>query len=495
MQYSIRALQLADLRARRLCGRHQIASDGKHLIDGVPFGLPFIQRTTNNRPAITIPPRKKRRTVLSGWGQDPEQGREDPNADEEGDGEWLPPGNAGFGKELSILPTEHDMSMGTVIRHPVDYSADEDSEEADEYEPEENELESELKALKEDFEQPPSQFIDIPAQDQVAGGTSTRSSSAAKRPSSADALRRGSLMGTSSLSSKRSRVDDLSPRTSKAVRFNKGQDMPEPLQSGEIARPVENTLETSESDSDLSSSSDSDVDSSSEDDSSEESASEEENSDSSSDSDDSSSSDSEEVSPSPPSKKVQRRSIVNPPGEGSIRTKKSNNRYKLRRRLSKLKELGVLNADADFAALRAWEEAHGGWHYPEEASILSAPATKAEKADKKEQEQREFEAKRQKLLRDLASGGVDVGETSEKENVPPRRSGAAEQVAPEETVEDAKPEKDRSSRRSLDVASSRRLLFGSLGIRTPKTKEEEEEARRKAKSRDADGRRGGERRG
>ena len=36
----IRALKTQDLRSRRLGGRHQISSDGRHLIDGVAFGRP-----------------------------------------------------------------------------------------------------------------------------------------------------------------------------------------------------------------------------------------------------------------------------------------------------------------------------------------------------------------------------------------------------------------------------------------------------------------------
>ena len=56
---SIRALQTSDLRIRKFSGRHQISSDGKHLIDGVAFGRPFLRRA--DRPAVRIPPRKRRR--------------------------------------------------------------------------------------------------------------------------------------------------------------------------------------------------------------------------------------------------------------------------------------------------------------------------------------------------------------------------------------------------------------------------------------------------
>ncbi|KAJ5121129.1 uncharacterized protein N7515_009090 [Penicillium bovifimosum] len=503
----IRALQLADLRARRLCGRHQITAEGKHLIDGVAFGSPFLKRTTTSRPAITIPPRKKRRTVLSGWEQPSDFVPAPVHVDEEEDGEWLPPPETGFGKELSIMAGEHDESLGTVIRHPVDYTAESESEaEVSEMSDiEENELESELKALKEDFEEP-SQFVDIRNQTRGASGHAVRAASIVKRPTS-----KGSIAAASSLSSKRSRGDDSSPRTSKAVRFNKGAgkedeampDLPQAVQ----APPVEDSVaESSESDSSESSASSSDSDSEEESDSDSdeasssevEPASEASDSDSSSSSEDSDSSESEsEEEAPPPPKTVQRPVVSGIPGEGTMRTKKSNNRLKLRRRLSKLKELGALPQEADFEALRAWEQSHGGWHFPEqpvkpepvvepqqhvEPEMESAEALrKKQKRDKKQQEQEEFEARRQKLLQDLASGnGVYVDATSEKENVPPRASASiAQPLVSQDVSDEAEREQDASHRRNLDIASSRRMLFGERGMRTPKTKEDEEETRQK----------------
>jgi hypothetical protein len=56
---SIRPLMTAEERARTLTGRHQISGDGRHLVDGVPFGRPYLRHP--NRPAVRIPPRKRRR--------------------------------------------------------------------------------------------------------------------------------------------------------------------------------------------------------------------------------------------------------------------------------------------------------------------------------------------------------------------------------------------------------------------------------------------------
>ena len=60
-QISIRPLQTSDLRVRKFSGRHQISADGKHLIDGVAFGRPFLKRA--DRPAVCIQPRKRKRVT------------------------------------------------------------------------------------------------------------------------------------------------------------------------------------------------------------------------------------------------------------------------------------------------------------------------------------------------------------------------------------------------------------------------------------------------
>ncbi|OAA65828.1 ef-hand 2 [Niveomyces insectorum RCEF 264] len=56
----IRPLISEELKKRRLSGRHQISSDGKHLLDGVPFGRPLLKRPAN-RPPVHILPRKRPR--------------------------------------------------------------------------------------------------------------------------------------------------------------------------------------------------------------------------------------------------------------------------------------------------------------------------------------------------------------------------------------------------------------------------------------------------
>ncbi|KAI0506343.1 hypothetical protein F5B22DRAFT_650903 [Xylaria bambusicola] len=60
----IRALDRDDHHRRRISGRHQISSDGRHLIDGIPFGRPRL-RTGTTRPNIYIPPLKRARLAYT----------------------------------------------------------------------------------------------------------------------------------------------------------------------------------------------------------------------------------------------------------------------------------------------------------------------------------------------------------------------------------------------------------------------------------------------
>ena len=60
----IKPLQYVDVRARTLTGRDQIAADGRHLVDGVPFGRPCLKGPV--RPQLSIPPRKTRKLLHDG---------------------------------------------------------------------------------------------------------------------------------------------------------------------------------------------------------------------------------------------------------------------------------------------------------------------------------------------------------------------------------------------------------------------------------------------
>ncbi|KAI9368282.1 hypothetical protein BJX61DRAFT_546685 [Aspergillus egyptiacus] len=498
----IRALQISDLRARRLSGRHQISADGKHLIDGVPFGKPFLKRPTSSRPAVVIPPRKKRRTTLALWGAG--------SAYEEEDTEWAPHQPTGAGKKLSLLKPDSEIGKegeydykysyqddyedyhepnedgdGTVIRHNVDTAAvseGDDDDDASGFEP--GDLTQELQDLKKDMEVPvPTELEKVDAE-VAPGGHYLRSRSSIQQPGP----RKSSL---SRRSIDKASEDNSPQRNSKSVTFDKPkQELPtpkreaSPVRAGSTSEESEESV-SSESDSSSSASESSDSEPNEEDMSSDESSASETStnsspeSESNSESDDSSSESSESESESEdedvPLSMPSQKHPANPPGTGSIRTKKLNQRVKLRRRLSKYKQLGVLGENADFAALRQLEAENGG------PLRISRPTINSE-----EHEKEVFEAKRQKLLRDLESGGVDISLLDEKENIgpspaEPESSQQADDhdehyVTANDTTE-ATP--DIPQRRTLDVASTRRLLFGSLGVKTPRTKEEEEATRKK----------------
>lgn len=488
----IRALQIADLRARRLSGRHQISTDGRHLIDGVPFGRPYLKRSSSSRPAISIPPRKKRRT-LGNIGY------------EEEETEWGPVEHGITGKEVSALRDayqEDDIDHretrdeegddedyyedyhegqdgdgedgdGTVIRHPIvereDVQVSESDADISDFET--GDLTEELQGLKEDMqisglevgemdEQQPSRLRTTRTPEQAT----QEEIGAAKSPSQAS---RATI--------------ERSPWARKSVRFSSHGEQASPVSrktEESSAGAKESAPAASVSSEEIATSTSSDSDSS--DTSSDEDGSVSLSDDSASDSESSSSassalSDSEDEQPKDSSvlEKAQSNKIK-PPGYGSSRTKKSNQRMKLRRRLSKLKELGILPEQANFTALREWEATHGDWNAGLESQLTTDGGRQS-----RDQEQAEFEAKRQRLLRDLESGGVDVDALSSQENTP-----AVEDVEPEQEQREGDTamddvEVEPMKKRSLDVASTRRMLFGSLGVKPPRSKEDEKATREK----------------
>ncbi|KAL4991773.1 hypothetical protein BDW68DRAFT_127068 [Aspergillus falconensis] len=508
----IRALQISDLKARQISGRHQISADGRHLIDGVPFGKPFLKRPTSSRPAIAIPPRKKRRTTLALWGSGSAYDEENP--------EWAPPvpRHAGTGKELSLLKPEgeagkmdgdmdeyedayqddyedyhepNEDSDGTVIRHNIGKMSEstESEDDNDSSRSETGDLSQELQDLKKDIE-----LSGLSPQSGKPDAKVRRSYSTRSRPSTTQAAPRKSSLSRRSTGGPTD--GDASRRESKRVSFDKlKQDLltakPQSLapRAGSTSEEPEDSV-SSESDSDRSMSDSSasessdtdssiaDTESESESESAPAAASESSDSESDSSSESSASesdSEPEEVCKAKPVSKPAHE--ANPPGTGSERTRKCNRRAKMRRRLTKLKQMGFLDENANFDALREWDAKNRDSNF-----TFTDPSQKSRKA----QEQEEFEAKRRKLLRDLESGGVDVSFVPEKENPTLDSVGPDTSELPEdhdehyETANDTTPANaELLKRRSLDVASTRRLLFGSLGVRTPRSKEDEEATRKK----------------
>jgi hypothetical protein len=369
------------------------------------------------------------------------------------------------GKELVMFDDVSD--QGTVIRHPTDgfddvQASDSDADASD---LEDEDLAEELKGLRHDLEAEGLKAADLesPRVTRTSGRVSRLTHRGPQAAVDASPTRRSSASA-----SQRSDSAPPSQKSSKNVRFHQvseGEDSSSASDESSEEEPSSEESEEAEAES---------ADSSDED--------------SSSDTSDTSSiSDSESEPEMTPTVIEKPQHGFTPPGQGSVKTKKSNHRNKLRRKLAKLKELGQLPPDANFQDLRAWEVKNGGGPLTEVMDVGESRSSQG-------REQSEFEARRQQLLRQLESGGIDVDGHSEKENIPPQyRNGSpsqkesAENVGNEPVAESgadvANPTIEEApasaKRRKLDVASSRRLLFGSLGVRTPKSKADEEATRQK----------------
>ena len=217
-----------------------------------------------------------------------------------------------------------------------------------------------------------------------------------------------------------------------------------------------------------------------------------------------------------------------PPGEGKASTKARNERRRIAKRLDNLKTHGILPVGATPEHLRAWEKAKAEHldltgtskagsspgaksdevgtdsiqdlenngpsstssskvtvsQTPSNAKVtvsVSGAADKARHKDKKSKSaaphnETEFEERRQRLLDSIQAGGIDIENGGFQESISSKRP-----IAPGETDQSpAEEDQEPSTKRlRLDVAVSRRLVFGSLGLRTPKTKSDEEMARTK----------------
>lgn len=145
-QVLIRPLLDGDLKRRRLTGRHQISVDGRHLVDGVAFGRPWL-RVPRERPMLEIPPRKRARLMYEfedieaeGEEEDEEEDDEDFMDEEGSDGEDEDEdedSEAGEMLQLENGPQSDDESEST-------------SEEEDEQDEQDENMDDELQLLRRD---------------------------------------------------------------------------------------------------------------------------------------------------------------------------------------------------------------------------------------------------------------------------------------------------------------------------------------------------------
>ncbi|KAI1653862.1 hypothetical protein F4813DRAFT_373039 [Daldinia decipiens] len=157
-----------------------------------------------------------------------------------------------------------------------------------------------------------------------------------------------------------------------------------------------------------------------------------------------------------------------PPGAGNERTKKRNAR---RRAANKAKKLA------------------------QQSTIMGATSTSEETGLSAIDEKALFEAKRQELLNAIASGGIEIGlptrlnESSrtfastkrklDEHNEPNRQVIQPDTSAMTPVDEDADSSASVQKKLRVDIGAGRRLIFGALGLRNPKTKEDEDKLREK----------------
>ncbi|EFW13957.1 hypothetical protein D8B26_004128 [Coccidioides posadasii str. Silveira] len=419
----IRPLHYEELEVRQIGGRHQIATDGTHLIDGVAFGKRPLKRGAPSRPPIKIPPRNKRRRI--------------------NEAEWV--SDRSVTRCLGVSPSPPRLEEGWCVHRSLSPAPAEVGPRADANGQRSQELsETGDKTDTQGIERPPltsDSAVVINAVDKfdhdamVSGGDTKDSSKQAGNRIWTVVKEEKSILSSSSSDSSES-------------------------ESGMSSSSEESSEEVGDSSSDLSSSVSSTSASSSVS--------------SSISSDDTSSVSESDVSvievQKPPAKpealtsEIIARPNMNPPGMGSRRTKHSNLRTKLRKRLAKMKAAGILPQDANFDDLRAWDQTGVRRSVPKplectaETDKVMSP-TKAE-----------FEKRRAQLLRDIEAGGVDVSPNSAQRDPKAVQPSSSVDATATPVSEDRLPNK----KAKLDLASTRRLLFGSLGLRTPKTKSDAE---------------------
>ena len=475
----IRPLSYAEVRARMVLGRDQISFDGRHLYDGLPYGRPMLRGVV--RPEVRIPPRKRMRLIedavpQAGDGtivpfQDVEEDDEDEDEDEdeEDDEDYQ------MDDEVSDGDTEEDANE--------EESSEDDSEDSSE---EGESSDSDTSSTSDD-----SSDSDSSESESEWNGIQSGSSSPAKQAATKTAL--GSRMTL--------------PNAQKG-----GRDSHDSLTASESVS-LKRKAPSSQDDSSL--------------------------------------------NPQPPSKAGK---VVGTPFQGKPETSVRNARRRDSKKLAHLKQVGVLHKDANLADLREWEA--GGKHAAGQVQATSAaeiqvndPAAEllnnAEEAaaaaekdtstetfgrssdaedragavdsdeeeapeEQKNETAKRLEEERQKLLSQIATGGIEVGEKKRRnrkrgasqpdedahisETQNSRQDSAAGSAEPPsaelqdtETMAGApKPGKPSATdmipssvarRSKLDLAGSKRLLFGSLGVRVPKTQEEKDALQKKLTAR------------
>ncbi|TKA39061.1 hypothetical protein B0A54_09658 [Friedmanniomyces endolithicus] len=495
----IRPMMWAETRARRLGGRDQITADGRHLVDGLPFGRPRLR--AGSRPEVRIPA-MQRRTI-----EDEEDGQV------EDDEERV--AREGGGMALVRLDEVEDYLDDEDGEDDGDFEMDVEGGGVDASEAEgsseEGSVESESGSESSGETSATSSSSDNNLNENASMSEASWDGieSAAPTPLGKEAAGKavpGSLVGLTGATVKGQEVKMASPVKSTRTVASKHKSNPGPPDGGRVDEALNSLNESNKS---LQGKAPSDLP--------------------------------RESRVEGGSERVKRDNA--PPFQGTAETKTRNARKRDSRKLAYLKRTDVLPLDATLATLHQWENSQkyqesqpdGGGseqHVVQPASeateaqtdgtgVKSASAGREDysldtedrapphdmKRDHAAMEHAEhdkpvqIERQRKALLKAIATGGVDIEDKSYK-----RKRAEVEDEEPPDEISAKRPALDSSqsheqqsqfavasnmpgevattkptvTRRSkLDLAGSQRLLFGSLGVRVPTTQEEKEAVQKK----------------
>jgi hypothetical protein len=197
------------------------------------------------------------------------------------------------------------------------------------------------------------------------------------------------------------------------------------------------------------------------------------------------------------------------PYEGKRKTQERNARRRDSKKLAFLKENNILPPNADLLTLRAWEktadwttEAPGLTKHMN-ATETSSSTLKGSGSNSTEDldEEVDLATRRQQLLESIASGGVEIsnnGKAVREEDADEGPEVQSNRIAAEnaelterlyrENINSMIGEPTTSAgainRRGLDLSSAERLLYGSLGVRAPKTQEQKDALQKRLAARE-----------
>lgn len=411
----IKPLGFAELRARSITGRDQISEDGRHLLDGIPFGRPMLKRP--RRPEVNIPARKRQRV------EDLTEAVREEEWDDEDDED------------------DEDFEDGGEV--------DEESEEEEEEEEEEQEEDESEDELREEVDRPVEK-IAVKSSAKSAGKVSSNSSSDSSEDDSDSTNSDSSSSASDSDSSDSDSDSDSSSASSSSASEASwdGIDEHTAIKTGSAPTRVAAKAEVA--------------------------------------------------------KAAQTSQNTGLPKQGDPRTKERNIRRRDSKKLKHLKNAGLLPQSATLQDMYTWQR---------NCNLDENGTNKAI-----------MESERKKLLDQIASGGVDItssrsaGQEGEDDDEPPEEessrpnkvrspavdvgvsdaastqitteiqqaAGANSRKLPEVLAPEANVESHQApaaKRARLDTKSMKRLVFGSLGLGTPKTQEEREAVQKKLAAR------------